>query len=156
MQYQDNDMECAQCPFKESCRPEVFRRMAVAPPNPPTVQVPMPQRTFPVVTPGPLARPVVTPVYQPPQPPVPQMPVYSPPQAIYQPTHPGYVLPPGAPPNPMMAWSRPGTNQQYYFCQFPGESTPERLAKNMALRAGESLFQELAAFFRHWTWPPRT
>jgi hypothetical protein len=51
---------------------------------------------------------------------------------------------------------RPGAPAPaYYFCQYPGESVLERLGKNMALRAAESVFGEVMFFFRHWTWPPR-
>jgi hypothetical protein len=133
-----------------------------------TQQVPMlPRMTLPVPAPP-------MPMYQVPQMPatpqapqpyrlpiVPQVPpqYYQPPPAQQpqqqQPWH--MPIPDPRRPDPATPMFRPGAvgGGPYYFNQYPGESIPQRLAKNTFLRAAEAIFAEFANFFRHWTMPPR-
>jgi hypothetical protein len=97
--------------------------------------------------------PVPVPVYKPPM--QNQMIQYAAPAPVavqqYNP-----MIPDPNNPNPMMPMARPGASgPPYYFTQYPGESIPQRLGKNIALRGAEAIFAELMFFFRHWTWPPR-
>lgn len=177
LQYTDGDQECAQCSFKESCRPVVFSRLSTPspqPPPPPTLALPMiPPSQFvpmpPRPAPGPPGPPVPYPYqapptpqpvlrspYAPPQPPAPIQQYQQPQQVVqYQPVQ--YSFPDPNNPSPAVPMTRPGApGAPYYFCQYPGESVPRRLTKNMVLRGAEAMTGELAHFFRHWTWPPRS
>ncbi len=160
--YQDGDQECNQCAFKDSCRNAVLIQAASRPIQPAKV-VPLP--TTPLFHPHP-AQPVVPqPTYRPNQPTalvpvqVQQYPTYQPaPQPVPQPA-PTYManIPDTNHPNPMAPMMRPGASgPPYYFTQYPGESVLQRLGKNMLLRGGATMFGELAYFFNHWTWPPRS
>ncbi len=142
--YQDGDPECAQCPYRESCRSAVLWRSSQAPPAPQSVmQMPQRQYAAPVPPPQPIYR-------QPPVQPQQQVVQYQPPQQAAVP----YT---NTTPNPLAPWQRPGApSPPYYFNQYPGETIGSRLGKNMVLRALESVFTELMYFFRHWTWPPRS
>jgi hypothetical protein len=161
-QFTDGDRECVQCVFRDTCRSACMERatqMPMAPVRPqPQPMVPLPARPY-------IGQPVV-----PPPPPVPQ--VYRAPTALaaappqqqvvqYQQYATQQVqvasLPDPNNPNPLVPMMRPGAMQPaYYFCQYPGETVFQRLAKNIGLRAAESMFGELMFFFRHWTWPPRS
>ncbi len=127
------------------------------PPAFPTYSQPYPVPQYPVAPPPPQPPPM--PVLYRPQPPAPQ------PQApvvqYYQQYQPAMQAAGSIPdpynPNPLVPMMRPGApGPAYYFCQYPGETTATRLAKNMVLRAGEAIFGEGMSFLRHWTWPPRT
>ena len=172
-QFTDGDPECMQCRFKDSCRPAAMNRHTAPPtiPVPPIPRPPIPiQQTIPLPTrPFAPAAPTVSyaPPYAPPyaQPgpvyrqPVPPPPVqhYQPPQQTVQYQQPQYSIPDPRNPHPAVPMMRPGAQgPAYYFTQYPNETIPKRLGKNMLLRAGEGIFQELMYFFRHWTWPPRS
>jgi len=160
-QFTDGDRECVQCFCREACRSICMERAAQVPitaPRPQTM-VPLPSRSYtgqPVAPPPPpssqIYRPstTLTPTYSPsPQQVVPYQ-QYTQPVSVAS-------LPDPNNPNPTIPMMRPGAPQPpYYFCQYPGETTVERLGKNMTLRAAESMFGELMFFFRHWTWPPRS
>lgn len=150
--YQDGDPECGQCPYRDSCRTAVLWRSSQQPTVAPQSIVPLPSRPF---IPH---QPVAPTVYQPQN-------VYRPPAPVAAPTQTQVVqyqqpvqsaVPySDAVPHPLSPWQRPGApSPAYYFNQYPGESTPTRLGKNMVLRAAEGMFGELMYFFRHWTWPP--
>lgn len=163
VQYSDADRECEQCPFKDTCRPTTINRHAGAPVQirtmtpptpPPSTMVPLPAKPY-----LPTAQPVPQPVYrQQPQPP--QQVQYAPTQYTptqYQQQQWHASIPDPNNPSPMVPMARPGAvGPAYFFCQYPGETTAERLGKNMALRGAEAIFGELMFFFRHWTWPPRS
>lgn len=174
-QYTDGDQECMQCSFKESCRPVAFQRFTAPPPPPPPALslpvvsssqiVPMPPRATYPAPPAPAVpypyqappqpQPVLRPPYPVPQPQTVQQ--YQPqPQVVqYQPAP--FSFPDPNNPSPAVPMTRPGAQgAPYYFCQYPGESVPRRLTKNMVLRGAEAMTGELAHFFRHWTWPPRS
>lgn len=163
LQYEDHDPDCAQCPYKDSCRPEVFRRFAATPIKPPQSPISLtpPRSLFP--------SPPQThlPVFRPPAPPWanPSAPATQFPVPVAAPQWMAPAPQPVAPivsfqdpryPNPAAQMSRPGASgPPYYFTQYPGETTAQRLGKNVLLRGLEAIFGELMYFFKHWTWPPR-
>ncbi len=167
LQFEDGNRECMQCSAKDSCRPATMNAVMAQ-----QQQIPMiPRMTLPVPVPPPPA-----PMYQVPQmpaiPQAPQQPYRLPvvPQQAPQPFQ-GYQVPAPAPapqpwhmpipdprhPDPAAPMYRPGAvgGGPYYFNQYQGETVPQRLAKNMFLRAAEAVFSEVANFFRHWTMPPK-
>ena len=136
-QYSDHDRECQACPFRGSCKP-VFVRSTGMMPQPPattTQYVPLPQ---------------MPPQGYPPPPPGPRVQVIQPPQVQQQPQW-----------NPQWQWQQPPQQMiprpadNNFLGQYPGESTAERLGKNMVLRAMEAIFTELARFFHFFSWPKR-
>lgn len=165
-QFSDADQECSQCSFRDTCRPTAINRHAGAPVQirtmtppqpPPSTHVPLPARPFVPAVQQPSGPP--QPVYrQAPQPPAQQAVQYvQAPVQYQQQSFPAYQasIPDPANPNPHVPMMRPGSSgPPYYFCQYPGETVPQRLGKNMVLRGAESVFGELMFFFRHWTWPP--
>jgi len=159
-QFTDGDRECVQCIHKDSCRAACMERAVRPPVQAQPAMVPMPARPY---IPQPIIQPPPAPVQQGYRPPVAlvQAPQPAPQIVQYQPQYqqPSQVasLPDPNNPNPLIPMLRPGAPQPaYYFCQYPGETTVQRLGKNMALRAAESMFGELMFFFRHWTWPPHS
>ena len=161
-QFSDGDRECYQCTFKEACRATCMERASQPSlPQPPQTMVPLPARPY-IGQPFAPSVPAPPPqVYRPPNslapvpPPQPQQVVQY--QQYQQQPVAVASLPDPNNPNPMIPMMRPGAPAPaYYFCQYPGETTVQRLGKNMALRASESVFGELMFFFRHWTWPPRS
>jgi hypothetical protein len=157
--YQDGDPECGQCKFNDTCRKEVMRQVTSQPIRmPPPAPVPNPM--LPPAMPSRItmpSQPFVSPYRaQVPAPPQIPPPAYHPaPPPGYQPHQQTQYMLPLSTPNPVAAWQRPGTpGPAYFFNQYEGESTPQRLGKNLLLRAMKSLFEELSMFFGHWTWPP--
>jgi hypothetical protein len=154
-QFTDGDRECTQCAFREGCRSSCMYRATQTPMAAPVQNmVSLPARPYiggqPVAPPVPqMFRPTaMAPAMQ--QQPIVQYQQYQQPVAVAS-------LPDPYNPNPVIPMMRPGAPAPaYYFCQYPGETTIQRLGKNMALRASESVFGELMFFFRHWTWPPRS
>jgi hypothetical protein len=158
-----------QCSYKESCRPVMLNRLLPPVPQPPPMQsmnpaqvVPLPNRPFAPPPPLTMAPSVQPSVFRP----VAPMPVNTTASAAYpyvQPVSPAVTMPQAfggqfldtRNPNPVAGMYRPGAQAQpYYFTQYPGEKVGNRLAKNLILRMLEVAFQELANFFRHFTWPP--
>lgn len=122
-------------------QPSTFRPGYIAPP---VVQYQNQQPVVQYQQPAPVVQ------YQYQQPVVQYQQQYQQPVAQYQQISNPYT------PNPNMPMMRPGAaGPAYYFCQYPEESVPARLVKNIVLRGAESIFGELMFFFRHWTWPPR-
>ncbi len=179
--YQDGDVECAQCKYKDSCREEVLNRVVnpnrtslpvlrnytpsvAAPPPPPPPQMTSYASTQTAMVPLPSKPYYPPPVSSLPNPrPTPALPTSAPPattpqvgQAQYYQQSTGWSLPSTTNPNPMAPMFRPGAPAPaYYFTQYPGESVATRIGKNAVLRMAEALFGELMQFFRHWTWPPQ-
>lgn len=163
-QFEDGNRECNQCHFRDGCRPVTMNRLIqVGGPKPALPPPPMPQQQMMVpMPPGPfMPAPVQqqAPVYRPTTPSAPPQPVqmvYQQPSAPIPQPQQQWPAPDSYTPNPMAPMARPGApGPAYYFTQYPGESVPERLTKNVMLRGLEAMFGELTYFFRHWTWPPR-
>ena len=174
-QFTDGDQECSQCAMKDSCRSTCLSRAALPAPVPTAVNqiAPLPPpRPYMAqsVPPQPLPPNIVQPQVQMARVQPAQVMQYQPQQAPVFAVHPQTAqmvqyqqqqLHPSLPdpnnPHPLTPMMRPGApGPAYYFCQYPGESTVQRLGKNMSLRAAEAIFGEAMFFFRHWTWPPRT
>lgn len=126
-QYSDTDRECRTCAFNVSCKTAFSRRN----------NIPMASGIPYFQTPQ---------QFQPPTQPTYQMPPYQPQQAPQplryeqQPAQPAAAQVPSGP-----------------FQVYPGETVAERLIKNIVLKVLEMLVwtvgNELARFFRGWTWP---
>lgn len=179
--YQDGDKECDQCMYADTCKSAMFLKLSgssnsrpslpvlssaayPAPPKPP-VQPPapfnqplyhnIPARTYSSSSQVPIAKTYSsssTPTYQTSQP---SQPTYQTNNNTPQYSNSNYSIPdPSKPPHPMNYMHRPGASGPGYFpVQYPNESIGERLTKNLLLRGLEAIFNELAQFFRHWTWP---
>lgn len=141
-QYDDSDAECQACEYKDTCRPEVLRQYALSPRPASSSSTSVASR--------PLPQPVYAapPHYQLPQPVVPPPPQpFRAPVSVHLP-----VVQELSPQSPLFL-SRPKGDQDHVWWQYPGESAAERLGKNVLLKAGSSIFGEIAHFFTHWTWP---
>lgn len=168
LQFTDGDQECMQCPYRDSCRPASMARYTQGPTSPmtylPATQQAIPLPPRPYLGPG-AQLPTIAPqapaqVFRPPAPSPTVVqnyqqwgtPVQYPPQT--QPTQ--FSIPDPRTIHPGVPMMRPGAPvPAYYLCQYPEESVPARIGKNMLLRAAEAIFGELMLFFRHYTWPKR-
>lgn len=165
LKYQDGERECVQCSFKETCRPTVMAKLiptsSLTQQPPALPQLPSFPRSLPAAPPPPPVPAYQSSLFRPQTAPAPQTQPYSiPTQAPPPQQNPyntaQYPLDHNNP-NPWAAMFRPGSQAPpHYFIQHPGESTRERLLKNILLRLLEAVLQELAHFFRHWMWPPNS
>lgn len=184
VKYQDGDLECGQCKYKDTCREALLHRVVnpqaartnlpvlsnynpriPAPPPPPSVSnyastqtavAPLPSRPYfaPPVSSLPVPAKTVPPL--PTSAPQATTPQVTTAQNQYYQQSTGWSLPNTSNPNPLAPMFRPGApSPAYYFTQYPGESVVSRVGKNILLRAAEAIFGELMQFFRHWSWPPR-
>jgi hypothetical protein len=137
-QFEEGDRECRRCDYNVSCR-DAFARSNGMPQMP---QMAVPQMPNPYLTPS--AQPNRIPV-PPPQlhPSIPQAP------AMMQQVQQVPMMQPGMP-------AQQQTMQEY--TPYPGESIPERVAKNITLGMLSAFFNifgnQMARVFQLWRWPP--